>query len=168
MILTITGTPGTGKTYLGEKIAEATGMEYFDLNRYIKKNKLYTSYDKKDKTYDVDVKRIKKLNKSFSKHHSKNLIMNKLVNKNIDIKKIINTTKEIKKSSGIIIDSHLSHYLDSDYCIVVKSDITNISKRLKDRGYAKNKIKDNVESEIFDICLIEAKSLKRKIIIVNN
>jgi len=168
MIIAITGTPGTGKTYLSKRLSKVSGMEYFDLNKYIRDNRLYDSYNKKDKTYDVDIKKLWKLNKLFLKYHLKNKVMNELVKKNIELKKFLSSISKSKKSSGIIIDSHMSHYLKSDYCVVVKSDIKKINRRLKARGYPKKKITDNIESEIFDICLSEAKSLKRNVILVNN
>lgn len=160
MIITITGTPGTGKTYIAKKLA-SNNLKYINLSSIIKKEKLYDSYDRKAKTYDVDEKKLKKLNKRFEEYKEKE----------IKIKKIM-TFSEIKQKingkRGIIIDSHLSHCLDSDLCIVVKADIKTISKRLKKREYSEKKIKDNIESEIFDICLEDAKRLARNIVIINN
>ena len=65
-----------------------------------------------------------------------------------------------KKPNGVIIDSHLSHYLPKKYidlCLVTKCELKTLEKRLKERKYTKNKIRDNLDSEIFDICLNEAK-----------
>jgi len=74
------------------------------------------------------------------------------------------------KNNNIIIDSHLSHYLPKKYvdlCIVIKCDIKELKKRLEKRKYSKIKIRENLDSEIFDICLVEAKENKHKIIIVD-
>ncbi len=170
MIIAISGTPGTGKTYIANKIAKATKnrLEHFELNKYIKENKLYESYDKKADTYDVDVKVLKKIiEPTFKKEHSKNKELDKLIGKTTKLTDLIKVFSKIK-DEGVIIDSHLSHNLENDYCIIVKSDIKNINKRLKERKYSKDKIKDNIESEIFDVCFEEAKKLKRNIIIVEN
>jgi adenylate kinase len=174
MIISISGTPATGKTYLAKKIAKDSKgqIEYFDLNKYIKDNKLYDSYDKKDKTYDVDIESLKSVvNPTLKKNMSKNKTMDLLVGKTLNIKKLLESINKITKNKefdGIIVDSHLSHYLDSDYCIIVKSDIKTLSKRLKARKYSGNKIQDNIESEIFEVCLDEARKLKRNVIIVEN
>lgn len=160
MIITITGTPGTGKTYIAKKLI-GKNIRYIDLNAIIKKEKLYDSYDRKAKTYDVDEKKLKIIEKRFSEYKEKE----------IKLKKNMNTTElkeKLKNKKGIIIDSHLSHFLESDLCIVVKADIKTISKRLKKRKYSKKKIKDNIESEIFDICLEDAKKLSRNVVIINN
>jgi adenylate kinase len=170
MIIAISGTPGVGKTYIAKKLAKAVKerLEYFDLNRYVKENKVYDSYDKKAKTYDVDIKVLKKIiEPTFKKEHSKNKELDKLIGRTTKLTILIKVFSKIK-DEGVIIDSHLSHNLENDYCIIVKSDIKNINKRLKDRKYSKNKIKDNIESEIFDVCLDEARKLKRNIIIVDN
>jgi len=169
MIITISGTPGTGKTFIAKKISKLTknGMEYFDLNRYIKQNRLYEKYDKKAKTYDVDVEQLKTIiNPTLNKSMSKNKKMDLLIGKNLDINQLF---KKIPKNiEGIIIDSHLSHYLESNYCIIIRTDIKKLYKRLQKRKYTKAKIKDNIESEIFEVCLDEARKLKRHIITVNN
>ena len=160
MIITITGTPGTGKTYIAKKLA-GENFRYVDLNAMIKKEKLYDTYDRKAKTFDVDIKKIKKLDILFKNYKEKILKTKKTL-------KMTAVKKMLKKHDGIIIDSHLSQYLDSDLCIVVKSDIKNIRKRLEKRGYPKKKIEDNVQSEIFDICLEEAKKEGRNILIMEN
>jgi len=170
MIIAISGTPGTGKTFIAKKLAKvARGkLEYFDLNKYIKDNKLYDSYDKIAKTYDVDVELLKKyINPTLKKNMSKDNVMNTLAGKTVKVDVLL---KKIKKSKteGIIVDSHLSHYLDSDYCIIVRTDLKKLYKRLQERKYPKAKIHDNIESEIFEVCLDEARKLKRKIIIVEN
>lgn len=143
-VICVTGTPGTGKTAVAKKLAEKHGFYYLDVNKIISKNKLDEGYDRKRKTRIVD---IKKLNKVL-------------------IKEILLIDKN-KKYPGIIIDSHLSHYLPRKYVnlvIVTKCSIKELNKRFKKRKYPKNKIQENLQAEIFDICYNEAIERKHKVI----
>ena len=145
-VIAVTGTPGTGKTTLSKKLAKKSGFYYIGVNKIISRYKLSEGYDRKRKSKIVD---IKKLNK-------------KLI-------EIIDLSRK-SRLNGIIIDSHLSHYLPKkyiDFCIVVKCGIKELNKRLKRKKYHKNKIMENIQAEIFDICLNEAKERKHKIIIVD-
>ena len=185
-VIAVTGTPGTGKTSLSKKLAKRMGFYYMDVNRIISKHKLAEGYDKKRKTKVVDVK---KLNKKlieiiiFFKNHK--FIERALMSRarstrtltNLNIKKIIlnkksnkNSLKNIKKYNGILIDSHLSHYLPRkyiDFCIVAKCDIKELNGRLKKKKFDKRKINENLQAEIFDICYNEALERKHKIIVVD-
>ena len=146
-IIAVTGTPGTGKTTLSKKLAKMTGYLYIDVNILILKHKIYDSYDKKRKTKVVDVK---KLNKEIIKE--------------------IKFIKKSRKYGGIIIDSHLSHYVPKKYvsfCIVAKCSIKELSERLKQKKFHKGKITENIQAEIFDVCMSEAKRMKHKIIVVD-
>ena len=138
-IICVTGSVGAGKTYLSKKLAKSLKFDYVDVNLLIKKNKLYDSYDKKTRSYVVDEKKLTKF-----------------------------LEKNIKKNS--VIDSHLSHYLSKkfvDLCIVTKCDIKILNNRLKKRKYSKEKIQDNLEVEILDVILIEAKENKHNILVVD-
>jgi len=58
-----------------------------------------------------------------------------------------------------VIDSHLSHYAPKrigDVCIVVRCAPRVLKKRLEARGYSKQKIADNLESEIMNVCGADA------------
>jgi len=170
MIIAISGTPGVGKTYIAKKLAKVSDnrLEYFDLNKYIKDNKLYDSYDTKADTYDVDVKLLKKIiEPTFRKEYSRDNALDKKIRKTTTISELTKIISN-KKIDGVIIDSHLSHYLKSDYCIIIRADIKILNKRLKERKYSKTKIQDNIESEIFEVCLDEARKLRRNVIIVEN
>ena len=182
MIITITGTPGTGKTYFAKLLAKKIGYRYLDLNDMIKAERLYDGYDRKDKTFDVDTKKLSRFLNMLLKKYSYNKddpnqknnikVFHGLMDKSIDLKKFFQKSKlrYTRKNSvnNIIIDSHLSHYIDSDICFVMRTSIDKLSKRLKKRKYPKKKIMDNVESEIFGLCLEEAKALKHKCVIINN
>ncbi len=61
MIISITGTPGVGKTTVAKRLAKRIGYRYVDLVRFIKKNNIYEGYDKKRKAIIVDEKKLKKL-----------------------------------------------------------------------------------------------------------
>ena len=143
----ITGTPGTGKTTLSKRLSKKLNFYYLDVNKIISQYKLSEGYDRKRKTKIID---INKLNK-----------------------KLILEVKNIKKSgkyNGIIIDSHLSHYFPreyADFCIVTKCGIKELNKRLKKKKFHESKIKENLEAEIFDICLNEAKERKHKVMIAD-
>ncbi|MBI2101960.1 adenylate kinase family protein [Candidatus Woesearchaeota archaeon] len=146
-IIAVSGTPGTGKTFLSKKLAKRLGFYYLSVNNFITKNKLYEGYDKKRKTKIVDVK---KLN-------------NKIIG---EIKKIKNN----KNFKGIIIDSHLSHFLPKkyiDFCIITKCNIKELAKRLKNKKFNKGKIQENIQAEIFGICYNEAMERKHKVIVID-
>ena len=143
-VIAVTGVPGTGKTTVSKKLSKKLDFYYLDVNKLILKHKISDGYDKKRKTKIVD---IKKLNQFLIKE--------------------INKFKKNKKFKGIIIDSHLSHYLPKkyvDFCIVTKCDIEELNRRLKKKRFDKNKIKENLQAEIFDICYNEALESKHKII----
>ena len=146
-VICITGTPGTGKTALAKQLAKKLNFFYLDVNRLISEKKISEGYDSKRKSKIIDVK---KLNKSIIKK------LNELKKQNIE---------------GVIIDSHLSHYLPKKYvsrCIVAKCDIKILNLRLKKRKYSKSKIKENLEAEIFGICHEEAKEMKHKILLIDS
>jgi adenylate kinase len=144
-VICVSGTPGTGKTTLAKFLSKKKDYTLIDVNQVIKQNKLNNKYDKKRKCNIID---IKKLNKTLIK--------------------LIKQNKKDKKN--IIIDSHLSHYLPKKYvdlCIITKTELKILEKRLKKRKYSKAKIRENLDSEIFDVCLNEAKEFKHNIRVID-
>jgi broad-specificity NMP kinase len=165
MIIAVSGVPGTGKTFLAKKLSKAFGLNYVEVNLLIKKHKLYDSYDKKRKCYVVDETKLASLLERLFKHE-------KTSQKDIQTVKnyLKKSTKPKAKLSGSIIDSHLSHYLSPkivDLCIITKTDIKTLKKRLEARKYATPKIKENIQAEIFDVCYEEAKAQGHTVVVVN-
>ena len=141
-VIIVTGSVASGKTTISKKLAKKLNCKYIDVNKIIQKNKLSSSYDKKRKCKIIDTKKLNKV-----------------------LIKIIKDSK-----TPLVIDSHLSHYLPKKYvdlCIVTKCSLKLINKRLKKRRYNKEKIKENLECEIMDICLNEAKELKHNILVIS-
>lgn len=179
-IIVITGTPGTGKTTLSKNLARMLNFLYLDVNKFILKHKLSEGYDRKRRTKIVDVV---KLNKKlieliiFFKNYKINgsapvpSASRAKTLKNLNIKEMpIKKQNKTKKFSGIIIDSHLSHYLPRKYvdlCIVTKCCVGELDKRLKRKKFNKSKIRENLQAEIFDICHNEALERKHNVLVVN-
>lgn len=141
----VTGTPGTGKTTIAKKYAEKNKAVYIDVNEVIKKGKIAKNYDKKRQARIIDIKKLNRV-----------------------LLKIIKEAH--KKRVSLVIDSHLSHYLPAKYvdlCIVTKTALKKLKLRLQRRGYSKAKIRENMDCEIFDICLMEAKEIYPKVRIIN-
>ena len=59
MIIAVTGTPGTGKTYVSHTLSKLMRLQYVNLNRFAIKECLLT-YDTKRKTKVIDVKKLSK------------------------------------------------------------------------------------------------------------
>jgi len=141
MIIAVSGTPGTGKTTLAKKIAKALNYRYLNAGRLIVNKRISEGYDKKRRCYIVDVKKLNRI-----------------------------LIGEIRKYPNIIIDSHLSHYLPKRYvdlCIITKCSLKTLEGRLKKKRYSKSKIRENLDCEIFDVCLNEAKEVGHKVIVVD-
>ncbi|MEK6812504.1 MAG: adenylate kinase family protein [Nanoarchaeota archaeon] len=142
VVILVSGTPGTGKTVVAKFLAKILPATYIDINSLIKKQKIYSSYDKKLKTYLVDVEQLIP-------------VLRKVIKKN---------------NRSFVIDGHLSHYFPKTYatfCIVTKCAIPVLQKRLRQRGYSKKKIAENVQAELFDVCLVDAATRGHRIRIVD-
>lgn len=168
-IIVVTGVPGTGKTTLSKKLAKKLNYYHLDVNKLISEHRLSEGYDRKRRTKIVD---IKKLNKKLIEVID--FFKNYKVNENASLSKARSAKTlnklNIKKYKGLIIDSHLSHCLPRkyvDFCIVAKCDIKELNKRLKKKKFNRNKIKENLQAEIFDICYNEAVERKHNVIVVN-
>ncbi len=144
-VLAITGTPGTGKSTLAKLLEKKLG--YFRLELHSHYQEISTSYDKKNKCYEIDGKKFETL-----------------------VKRVIREKEG--RFPGIIIDTHISHLLPKrmiDLCVVLTcSDLKQLEKRLKKRGYSKAKIKENLEAEIFQTCLMGAKEGGHRVIMFDN
>ena len=122
------------------------GYFYLDVNELILRKKIYDGYDRKRKTKIIDVR---KLSRSLVKEIS---------------------LMKTKKANGVIIDSHLSHYIPNkfvDRCLVTKCSIKELNNRLKRKKFGSTKIKENLEAEIFDVCHTEALEKGHKVTIVD-
>ena len=53
-------------------------------------------------------------------------------------------------------EGHLSHFLDAEMCIVMRCHPDVLAQRLRDRGYAEGKVRENAEAELLDVILCEA------------
>jgi adenylate kinase len=130
VVIIVTGTPGTGKTTFAKKLAQELHYAYMDLKDYAIREGFVTGADKKRDALIVDeVKLVKKL------------------------------SEELDKETPLVIDSHFSHELPADVvekCYVMKAELATLKKRLEERGYAKKKVDENMQAEIFDICRQEA------------
>ncbi len=137
VIVVVTGTPGCGKTKIAKYLSKEYKGDYAYCREFFSKDSIL-SVDK-DGTKVIDVSLFVK-----------------------DIEKFI------KKYKGklLVIDGHLSHYIHKkfvDLCLVVTCDIKVLRKRLDKRKYSKKKVRENMDSEIFAVCLTEAQENKHKI-----
>ena len=139
--MAITGTPGVGKSTVSKALVEKlmenykwkfqdiVDIKYIDITKVVIENGLYIEKDKDMDSYLIDFQKLNNYinNNSFSSE--KNLV---------------------------IIDGHVSHLLDVDYIVVLRCSPEIVKDRLKKRNYSKDKVNENVEGEILDVCLIES------------
>lgn len=63
----------------------------------------------------------------------------------------------------LILEGHLAHFLDIDYCIVLRCRPDILRERLEERDYSERKIEENIESEKLDIILTQAVANQEKV-----
>ncbi len=126
MLVALTGTPGTGKTSVAEELRRR-GYEVLDLSAHIRSSGLLGNLDESRDTYEVD---LDLLNDSLEPYR--------------------------KKSGTVIMEGHLSHFMDCGTIIVLRCAPEVLAERLERRGYSRAKVRENTESEILDVILCES------------
>jgi len=138
MIVSITGTPGTGKTAIASLMRD-NGENVIDLSEFIEKKGLKERFDKKRDTYNVDVNRL-----------------------NASLK------DAVRGSGNVFLEGHLSHFLDCDMIIVIRCNPTVLHERLRKRNYAPQKIIENVQAEALDVILCESMDSGAQVFEIDN
>ncbi|GBC20971.2 uncharacterized protein OCT59_005352 [Rhizophagus irregularis] len=126
----ITGTPGTGKSTLSELVLESTGLNYINVNEIVKEKGLHEGFDQEFQSYILDDD------------------------------KVVDELEDIVSKGGNIVDYHSCDLFPErwfDLVLVLRTDITILYDRLEKRGYPQKKITENIDCEIFQVILEEAK-----------
>ncbi len=127
MIISISGTPGVGKTTVVKLLGKELGANVISLNDLLKKHKIRSSFDPGRKTRVVDAGEIRKAVRN-------NIIRNKLN----------------------IVDGHLSYVAKSDIIFILRCRPDVLARRMGKKKWARTKIKENIDAEILDAITIDA------------
>ncbi|KAH3837493.1 adenylate kinase isoenzyme 6-like [Dreissena polymorpha] len=126
----ITGTPGTGKSTLGQELAQRSGLRYVNVGDLAKQEQFYDGYDEQ---YQCPV---------------------------LDEDQVLDELEDQMSSGGNIVDYHGCDFFPErwfDIVFVMRTDNTILYNRLEHRGYSGKKLEDNVSCEIFQTILEEAR-----------
>lgn len=141
-VILVSGTPGSGKTTFCHELSLFVRVKYIDLTKLIKQKHLGT-YNKDYKAYDVDISLL--------------------------LREVISYIQNTNRS--LLIDSHLSHYLPSKYadiCVILTcSDLKALELRLKKRAYNGLKLRENMESQIFKTCEVDALEFGHNVVVID-
>ena len=119
--LVITGNPGVGKHTIGKKIAKLLGLRLLDLNQIAIEERIF---EERDESKDVDIEKLKKILKP--KLGNDSLVVGHLA-------PYVLTKSQVRK------------------IIILRKNPYKLSAVYKKRKYSKNKIRENLESEILGI-----------------
>ncbi len=125
-IISLTGTPGTGKTTMSQSLRDC-GYNVVDLSAFIRENGLLGEYDSEMGSYDVDVAKLDEALKD---------------------------TRDSEEL--VFLEGHLSHFLTCDKIIVLRCHPGVLENRLESRGYDREKVLENIQAEVLDVILYEA------------
>jgi adenylate kinase len=131
----VTGTPGVGKTATASFIAEQTGMQHINIADLIQQHQCYDGRDEELESYYLDEDKL------------------------LDIMETMMETAA-EKGIGIIADYHSAELFPErwfDLVLVLRTSTTILFDRLTKRGYSEKKRSENMECEIMQLLLDEAR-----------
>lgn len=130
MMIIITGTPGTGKTTVTQRLNEKIDAEFISINS------LLEDYDLNLGTDEVRGYKI------------------------VDTDKMIPIVDSIKKETSkkdIVFEGHLAQdYPNADMVVVLRCNPELLKDRLNTRNWKQKKIDENVSAEILAVCTSES------------
>ncbi|KAB2068759.1 hypothetical protein ES319_A08G053800v1 [Gossypium barbadense] len=126
----VTGTPGTGKTTTSSALAEATNLRHINIGDLVKEKNLHDGWDDDLQCHVIN----------------EDLVCDEL--------------EDVMEEGGNIVDYHGCDFFPErwfDLVVVLQTDNTVLYDRLSKRGYEGAKLSNNMECEIFQVLLEEAK-----------
>ncbi|CAI9776431.1 unnamed protein product [Fraxinus pennsylvanica] len=126
----ITGTPGTGKTTTATALAEAIQLRHINIGDLVKEKNLHDGWDDQFDCY--------------------------LINEDL----VCDELEDLMEEGGNIVDYHGGDFFPErwfDRVVVLQTENSVLYDRLTKRGYAGQKLTNNIECEIFQVLLEEAK-----------
>ncbi|KAF9594749.1 hypothetical protein IFM89_034732 [Coptis chinensis] len=127
----ITGTPGVGKTTTSSLLADATQLRHINIGELVKQNNLYDGWDE-----------------NFHCH---------VINEDL----VCDQLEDMMEEGGNIVDYHGCDFFPKrwfDRVVVLQTNNSVLYDRLSNRGYMGTKLSNNIECEIFQVLLEEAKT----------
>ena len=127
-IIGITGSPATGKKSIGKIVADSLKYKFLDLNKIALESGGVLSDGEED--FEVDTDKLRKQ------------VLRKI------------------KGGKVVLVGHLLPFILSEgeieFVAVLRCSPKELNARYSKRDYSEKKIKDNISSEILDICFTEA------------
>lgn len=134
----VTGTPGTGKTTFSGMLAEAVGFRHINVGDWVKERQLHTGWDDEHQCLTLDED------------------------------KVCDAMEPQMAEGGNVVDFHSCDFFPErwfDLVVVLQTDNTILYGRLEARGYPQAKISENVQCEIMNVVVEEARSSYREEIV---
>lgn len=134
----ITGTPGTGKSTLASEVAKETGLRHVNVGDLIKEQDLHDGWDEEFACF--------------------------LMNED----KICDALEDQLSEGNNLVDFHTCDFFPErwfDLVIVLRTDNTILYPRLEQRQYSEKKLSENIEAEIMQVVLEEARESYSKDIV---
>ncbi|OAY62765.1 Adenylate kinase isoenzyme [Ananas comosus] len=129
--LLVTGTPGTGKTTTSSLLADATALRHVNVGDVVRDKGLHDGWDDEFDCYIIN----------------EDLVCDEL--------------EEMMEEGGNIVDYHGCEFFPErwfDRVVVLQTDNSILHDRLASRGYMGSKLTNNIECEIFQVLLEEARA----------
>lgn len=131
-VILITGTPCVGKTTIAQQLASKLEALYINLTEFAEKHHLIAGEDEKRRTRIINEEKMRI--------------------------KIAETIKATEKAT-IIIDGHYAYAVVPKryitWIFVLRRNPVELRRLMEQRGFAGDKLWENLAAEILDVCLVE-------------
>ncbi|KAF7562572.1 hypothetical protein G7046_g1554 [Stylonectria norvegica] len=138
--IVVTGTPGVGKTTHCEILAERTGLRHVSVNQVVKDKECHEGWSDEYHSWIVDDDKMEKT------------LMQR--------RQLLDAIEADVQAGGCIIDWHACDLFPLswiDLVVVLRVDSTTLYDRLTARNYPEAKLQENIDSEIMEVLLQEAR-----------
>ncbi|KAK1284502.1 hypothetical protein QJS10_CPB21g00343 [Acorus calamus] len=136
----MTGTPGTGKTTTSSLVADAIGLRHIDVSDLVRRRSLHDGWDE-----------------DFDCH---------VINEDL----VCDELEDMMEEGGNIVDYHGCDFFPErwfDRVVVLQTNNSILYDRLTSRGYMGAKLMNNIECEIFQVLLEEARTSYAEDIVIS-